>query len=503
MVDRLSGSEWLSGARLEAAGDPSRDKLRQAAARSIEAPGWTARPLPKETPGPGENFIVVFRHGESEDNRDRVFSGWRDSPLTELGRRQARALAPQLARLPLNVVITSDLARSKETARLALAPHANLRWEEDRRIKERNYGDLTGQSKRVWMEKDPERTSLWRRGYDVPPPHGESLKMVEARVWPFLDALVERIRRDKINVALSAHGNSMRAIRRYFEHMTLEDMLTHESPLGADYALYVVRAASSEPAPGEVRSLAARRRRPSVSRQAAAFDAAAYGAWFESRLGRRVWADEARLILDLLGEIRGSRVLDAGCGDGRLAAMLAAAGARLVGVDLDRGMLGAARGREADSHARFNLVQADIARLPLPNEAVDVVVAVTTLCFVADPIAAVREFGRVLRPGGRLVIGELGRWSTWAVRRRLRAWAGDRLWASARFWTRAALMQLLREAGLTPLAARGAVFYPRSTWLARVLGSLDQKLGKKTTFGAAFVAVSGEKPRDSRPMESA
>jgi hypothetical protein len=64
-------------------------------------------------------------------------------------------------------------------------------------------------------------------------------------------------------------------------------------------------------------------------------------------------------------------------------------------------------------------------------------------------------------------------------------------------------MRLLREAGLTPLAARGAVFYPRSTWLARVLGSLDQKLGKKTTFGAAFVAVTGEKPRDSRPMESA
>ena len=221
--------------------DPLIDKIRRAAARSIEAPGTARRPLPKETPRPGANFIVAFRHGESEDNRDRVFSGWRDSPLTELGCEQARALAPQLARLPLNLVITSDLARSKETARLALLPHANLTWEEDRRIKERDYGDLAGQSKRAWMEKDPERTSLWRRGYDVAPPNGESLKMVEQRVWPFLDELVQRIRRKKINIVLSLHGNSMRAVRRYFEHLSLEETLTHESPLGSDYALYVVR----------------------------------------------------------------------------------------------------------------------------------------------------------------------------------------------------------------------------------------------------------------------
>lgn len=72
------------------------DKIRLAAERSIRSPGKAGKPLPKAKPKPGENFVVVFRHGESEDNRNRVFSGWRDSPLTEAGREQARALAPQL-----------------------------------------------------------------------------------------------------------------------------------------------------------------------------------------------------------------------------------------------------------------------------------------------------------------------------------------------------------------------------------------------------------------------
>jgi 2,3-bisphosphoglycerate-dependent phosphoglycerate mutase len=215
-------------------------KIREAATRSIDAPGRADKPLPKTTPKPGENFVVVFRHGESEDNANRVFSGWRDSPLTDQGREQARALAPQLLALPLNVVVTSDLIRSKETAKLALGDHRDMRWEEDWRIKERDYGDLAGESKEAWMRRDPERTVLWRRSYDVSPPNGESLQSVETRVRPLLDALVERVRRERINVALSAHGNSMRAIRRYFEHMDIEGMLTHENPLGKDYALYVI-----------------------------------------------------------------------------------------------------------------------------------------------------------------------------------------------------------------------------------------------------------------------
>lgn len=216
-------------------------RLQEAAEASIKDPGKNPQQLPKATPKPGENYVVVFRHGESEDNFNRIFSGWHDARITARGRGQASALAPKLKDLKLDVVITSDLVRSKETARLAVASNPGVRFEEDARIKERNYGILTGTSKEELMRKDPEKATLWRRSYDVPPPEGESIKMVEQRVWPFLDALVARIKRDKINVALSAHGNSMRAIRRYFEKMDETETVTHENPLGTDYALYIVK----------------------------------------------------------------------------------------------------------------------------------------------------------------------------------------------------------------------------------------------------------------------
>lgn len=215
-------------------------RLQEAAESSIKDPGKNRQELPKASPRPGQNYVVVFRHGESEDNFNRIFSGWRDVRITTRGREQASALAPKLKQLELDVAITSDLVRSKETARLALAENPGVRFEEDSRIKERNYGVLTGTSKEDLMRKDPQKATLWRRGYDVPPPEGESIQMVEQRVWPFLDELVARIKKERINVALSVHGNSMRAVRRYFEKMDETEAVTHENPLGTDYALYVV-----------------------------------------------------------------------------------------------------------------------------------------------------------------------------------------------------------------------------------------------------------------------
>ena len=215
-------------------------RLQEAAASSIKNPGENRQELPKAEPKPGENFLVVFRHGESEDNFKRIFSGWRDARITARGREQASALAPKLAKLKLDVAITSDLVRSKETARLALAENPGVRFEEDWRIKERNYGVLTGTSKEELMQRDPEKATLWRRSYNVPPPDGESIQMVEQRVYPFLDGLVARMKKEKINVALSVHGNSMRAVRRYFEKMDETEAVTHENPLGTDYALYVI-----------------------------------------------------------------------------------------------------------------------------------------------------------------------------------------------------------------------------------------------------------------------
>ncbi len=215
------------------------DRLNAAAISSLKNPGMAHEELPK-TELPNTPTLYVFRHGETYDNVGRIFSGWRDALLTPTGEEQAKMLGKKLRDKHIDLCITSDQTRSKETARIALESHAETKFEEDSRIKERSYGDLQGMSKEELMQKDPEKATLYRRGYDTPPPNGESLKMVEERVFPFCEDLVVRMKREKINVAIACHSNSMRAIRRYFEKMTVMQEMTHENPLGQDYAAYAI-----------------------------------------------------------------------------------------------------------------------------------------------------------------------------------------------------------------------------------------------------------------------
>jgi len=227
------------------------------------------------------------------------------------------------------------------------------------------------------------------------------------------------------------------------------------------------------------------------------WDPKAYAAWFDSALGRRVWVDEYRALSEVLDPVDARRVLDAGCGDGRLSVELARERASVVGVDRDLTMLGAAHARMGGS-SEVALVRADVSRLPFDQESFDVVTAVTVLCFVPHPAAVVRELARVVRTRGQVVLGELGRWSLWAARRRLRGLVRGGVWASARFWTASELRGLLRDAGLVPGPARGAVFYPRSARAARAIGEVDARLGRLTTLGAAFIAIAGRKPTQPR-----
>ena len=75
-----------------------------------------------------------------------------------------------------------------------------------------------------------------------PPPRGESLKMVDKRVLSFIKDLMNLIKTGRANVAISAHGNSMRPFRRYFEHLTVREMIELENPHD-NYFDYVVKFA--------------------------------------------------------------------------------------------------------------------------------------------------------------------------------------------------------------------------------------------------------------------
>jgi ubiquinone/menaquinone biosynthesis C-methylase UbiE len=152
-------------------------------------------------------------------------------------------------------------------------------------------------------------------------------------------------------------------------------------------------------------------------------------------------------------------------------------------------MIEAAKSRSKLQNADIDFQVAMAERLPFPAGQFDVVTAITILCFVDDAAPVFQEIARVLRPCGRLVIGDLGKRSTWAAGHRIRS----RLWRRGRFRTASELRGLAEQAGLVVKTVRGAIYYPRGV-VARIMSSLDPVLGRLTTMGAGFVAISAIKP---------
>lgn len=187
--------------------------------------------------------LYVFRHGETQDNKDMLFSGWRDPDITETGIEQALILAEKLKDKKIQLLYTSDQIRSINTMKLAVSKNDqtnNLTIIQDGRIREKSYGIYQGKSKLEIQLENPDHAMELRRSYNYTPPLGESLHMCILRVNDFLNEVIHIMKDKKINVAVSCHGNSIRGIRQYFEKLSNNDTAHIETPLGQDYAAYQI-----------------------------------------------------------------------------------------------------------------------------------------------------------------------------------------------------------------------------------------------------------------------
>jgi 2-polyprenyl-3-methyl-5-hydroxy-6-metoxy-1,4-benzoquinol methylase len=223
-----------------------------------------------------------------------------------------------------------------------------------------------------------------------------------------------------------------------------------------------------------------------------------YARWRASTLGSITERVETKVVFALAGQLAGKRVLDVGTGDGTYAIEAAAGGALATALDSEQQMLDAARARAEQRGLSLAPRKGRAEELPFDDGSFDVVLAVTVLCFVPQATTAVREMARVLAPGGRLVLGELGRYSVWAAERRVRAWLGAETWRRARFWSRRELTGMVEAAGLRVTAVRGSVFFPPSQLAARAGAPLEPFLTRMHAPGAAFLAVAADKPRGWR-----
>jgi len=206
--------------------------------------------------------LVLLRHGQSTWNELNLFTGWHDVELTALGEREAAA-AGALMRdegLRFDFAHTSVLTRAVMTCHLALREMGQV-WlplQRHWRLNERHYGALQGLDKKETTAKHgAEQTNLWRRSFDVPPPPvdatspehpandsryrfidradlpaAECLKDVVTRVLPYWhDEVVPQLQAD-MNVLVTAHGNSLRALVMYLEGISEADIAELNIPTG-------------------------------------------------------------------------------------------------------------------------------------------------------------------------------------------------------------------------------------------------------------------------------
>jgi len=169
--------------------------------------------------------VYLFRHGQTFYNKKGIFTGFKDSKLTPQGKKQAKIIANKLKNKKFQVAIQTRLSRSKDTLKPVLKFHPECKKIlTDNRMIERNYGIYSGMSHDVFIKKYGEkRYKEVHRGWNVKIPKGENFNQVRKRVKPFVKWLKNYMKKNKVNVAISAHGNSIRLFRHIVEKMSIPE----------------------------------------------------------------------------------------------------------------------------------------------------------------------------------------------------------------------------------------------------------------------------------------
>ena len=149
----------------------------------------------------------------------------------------------------------------------------------------------------------------------------------------------------------------------------------------------------------------------------AVFDLTAeeYDDWYKGRMGGFADEVETRLALDMFLPCKNHRVLDVGCGTGNFSIKLARLGCRVTGIDLSGKMLAVARRKAKQQAPDITFKRMDVYSLEFPDGYFDDVFSMAAFEFITEPRRAYSEMFRVLKPGGRLLIGTINPESKWGA----------------------------------------------------------------------------------------
>ncbi len=206
--------------------------------------------------------LVLVRHGESEWNKLNLFTGWTDVDLSEKGHEEAKAAGKLLKAegYDFDIAYTSYLKRAIHTLNHILDEMDRV-WipvEKTWKLNERHYGDLQGKNKSEAAAKfGDDQVKIWRRSFDVKPPalsdddersakklemyrdvddfflpQNESLETTIERVVPFFLETIKPAMKEGKRIIIAAHGNSLRALVKYLDNLTSDEILEVNIPTG-------------------------------------------------------------------------------------------------------------------------------------------------------------------------------------------------------------------------------------------------------------------------------
>ena len=160
--------------------------------------------------------IIYFVHGTTTDNAAKLCSGWKEAMLNDLGREQAQNLGNVIKEkeIKFDVLFSSDLKRAIESSNIAFPEYEKIR---DNRLRECNYGDLDGESKKL---------VIYDEHINKPFPNGESLIDVENRIKDFINELKEKY--DGKTIGIVAHRAPQLALEVITKNITWEEAIKND-----------------------------------------------------------------------------------------------------------------------------------------------------------------------------------------------------------------------------------------------------------------------------------
>ena len=182
--------------------------------------------------------LILVRHGESEWNQKGLWTGLTDIGLSEKGKEESRDAGEKLKGFSIDIAYISPLIRAEQTLTEIknVLRLTNFPIVENQALNERNYGIFTGKNKwEIQKKVGNGKFQKIRRGWDSPIPKGETLKNVYNRVVPYYSKeILPKLKKGK-NILIVAHGNSLRALVKYLENLSDEDVEALEIATGEVY----------------------------------------------------------------------------------------------------------------------------------------------------------------------------------------------------------------------------------------------------------------------------